>query len=302
MVYYAVRTNDYLAHHGINGQKWGHRNGPPYPLSADDHSAAEKKLNKASELDNYGTKAHHKSNKSSDTVSKSSSGKKGMTDEQKEKAKKIATVAAATAATALAAYGAYKFVDATKSKAYEKYNEAGKSYVKDRTNLELKDLDKEIKKAQDILNDKYASAYYKSTQNERIRAVEAKKKRSSDEMYTIESKYKQKAEESSKNFKNAFNEVYGKNRKVDSVKKENNIRDNYGKFKVYDTPEQRAKKIAKNMAVNSKVVRAKTYYKSAKRNVQKVTKFVKTTAPKVYNNVKYNARAASTIAKLAVKR
>lgn len=25
---------DVLIHHGIEGQKWGHRNGPPYPLSA----------------------------------------------------------------------------------------------------------------------------------------------------------------------------------------------------------------------------------------------------------------------------
>ena len=32
-----------LYHHGIRGQKWGVRNGPPYPLSADDHSARERK-------------------------------------------------------------------------------------------------------------------------------------------------------------------------------------------------------------------------------------------------------------------
>ena len=34
---------DYLAHHGILGQRWGKRNGPPYPLSASSHSVAEKK-------------------------------------------------------------------------------------------------------------------------------------------------------------------------------------------------------------------------------------------------------------------
>lgn len=33
----------YLAHHGILGQKWGQKNGPPYPLDAGDHSASEKK-------------------------------------------------------------------------------------------------------------------------------------------------------------------------------------------------------------------------------------------------------------------
>ncbi len=35
--------SNYLAHHGILGQKWGHKNGPPYPLDADKHSANEKK-------------------------------------------------------------------------------------------------------------------------------------------------------------------------------------------------------------------------------------------------------------------
>ena len=33
----------FLAHHGIMGQRWGKKNGPPYPLSAGDHSASEKK-------------------------------------------------------------------------------------------------------------------------------------------------------------------------------------------------------------------------------------------------------------------
>ena len=37
-------VNDrYLAHHGIKNQKWGVKNGPPYPLKPSDHSAAEKK-------------------------------------------------------------------------------------------------------------------------------------------------------------------------------------------------------------------------------------------------------------------
>lgn len=38
---------DYLEHHGIFGQRKGHRNGPPYPLDpATDYSATEKKLNR----------------------------------------------------------------------------------------------------------------------------------------------------------------------------------------------------------------------------------------------------------------
>lgn len=51
--------NDYLMHHGILGQKWGMRNGPPYPLDAGDHSASERKAgwrkslkNKKEEIEN----------------------------------------------------------------------------------------------------------------------------------------------------------------------------------------------------------------------------------------------------------
>lgn len=42
-MYYVIYKNSELCHHGILGQKWGHRNGPPYPLDASDHSSAEKK-------------------------------------------------------------------------------------------------------------------------------------------------------------------------------------------------------------------------------------------------------------------
>ena len=46
--YYIGFTSDHdprsvAKHHGILGQKWGQKNGPPYPLDASDHSASEKK-------------------------------------------------------------------------------------------------------------------------------------------------------------------------------------------------------------------------------------------------------------------
>lgn len=47
MIYY---ESAYLAHHGIKGQSWGHRNGPPYPLDVSAHSSAERKAGWRSSL------------------------------------------------------------------------------------------------------------------------------------------------------------------------------------------------------------------------------------------------------------
>ncbi len=37
--------NEYLAHHGVDKQKWGHRNGPPYPLKPTQMTESQKKAN-----------------------------------------------------------------------------------------------------------------------------------------------------------------------------------------------------------------------------------------------------------------
>lgn len=46
--FYKYYKPDYVEHHGIIGQKWGNRNGPPYPLSGSEHSAVVKSADKKS--------------------------------------------------------------------------------------------------------------------------------------------------------------------------------------------------------------------------------------------------------------
>ena len=97
MTQYYLTREDYLAHHGILGQKWGKRNGPPYPLDETDHSQNEhesgykKSLNGNTNEDLYDRKK-----------------RKGLTDEQKAKIKKAAIIGGAAVVAAIAAYGGYK--------------------------------------------------------------------------------------------------------------------------------------------------------------------------------------------------
>lgn len=70
----------YLAHHGILGQKWGKKNGPPYPLDASDHSASEKKAGWRKSLDKGGKSEDNNKKKSKEIRAPE---KKGLTDKQK---------------------------------------------------------------------------------------------------------------------------------------------------------------------------------------------------------------------------
>ena len=65
MIYEEYSIGGYLYHHGIQGQKWGKRNGPPYPLKDSDHSPSEKKAGWKSSL-NSTTKINKSINKLKD--------------------------------------------------------------------------------------------------------------------------------------------------------------------------------------------------------------------------------------------
>ena len=95
----------YLYHHGILGQRWGKKNGPPYPLDPEDHSAREKKMHWKKSLD----KDSNDRGSSKKTQTETDGGqhqKKGLSSRQK-KALVIGGVILATAA--VAGYGYYKY-------------------------------------------------------------------------------------------------------------------------------------------------------------------------------------------------
>ena len=87
---YGYIKHSELAHHGILGQKWGKRNGPPYPLDASDHSAQEKRLN---------------GGKYTQGVKQDRSGKSNLSDEERAARKKKIKTALAIGAGATAAAG-----------------------------------------------------------------------------------------------------------------------------------------------------------------------------------------------------
>ena len=71
-----------IYHHGILGQRWGKKNGPPYPLGASDHSASEKKAGWTKSLNKKTSKQ-----KESESKKRSDSKNKGTLSDTELKAK-----------------------------------------------------------------------------------------------------------------------------------------------------------------------------------------------------------------------
>lgn len=144
-----VRKIDYdseLYHHGIKGQKWGDKNGPPYPLGASDHSSSEikegrkgwseeakkekintrknkRQLRRDKRAQKYYDKANEYQSKI-DSLTKKGGSKRRINKLEKKKQKALHDAeikkngkltkkekAIVIGATVVAAYATYKFID-----------------------------------------------------------------------------------------------------------------------------------------------------------------------------------------------
>lgn len=115
-----------LYHHGILNQKWGRRNGPPYPLDREDHSKAEKKTLTKSLSGKRHEEMYDRKTKSNPSQNKVREKKDfHLTDQQK----KYIKIGASVAAAALVAYGGYRLASSPTARklAYKGVNKLTKS-------------------------------------------------------------------------------------------------------------------------------------------------------------------------------
>lgn len=119
-----------MYHHGIFGQRWGVRNGPPYPLDDEDHSARERKAGWKASLNNgretsskkektvntstnkkrksVSFKQAHQMDKDSKDSYKKNEKNKGLTDEQRKQIRNVVLASAATIGVSAGIYFAIK--------------------------------------------------------------------------------------------------------------------------------------------------------------------------------------------------
>lgn len=112
--YIGMYEDQYLAHHGVDGMKWGIQNGPPYPLDKQTHDKVVKKGREE---------------------------KKKKTLAQRIKAKKVAKKRKAALAKARAAKAAKKKLEADKERVLKSGSAAEVAKYKGQlTNKELQDV------------------------------------------------------------------------------------------------------------------------------------------------------------------
>lgn len=98
--------DDILVHHGIKGQRWGDRNGPPYPLGTSEHRSVIRRFFKSKSEDN---KSNNES-KESNTKKENSSKKTTSAKEWISKNKKYIIAGAAVVGAGALAYAGYKYL------------------------------------------------------------------------------------------------------------------------------------------------------------------------------------------------
>lgn len=140
LVYYS----DLLEHHGIKGQKWGERNGPPYPLDSKDHSYSEKRAkwrksitnkshgrntNLLREVHDEGIQSYEKKSIEKDESNNESAKEHKLSDSQKKTIRNIAIGVAAAAGIGAGIYFAHKY------HGINRLHEAMKSGVKSESEL-----------------------------------------------------------------------------------------------------------------------------------------------------------------------
>ena len=138
VTYKTVDKTPDLTHHGIKVQRWGVKNGPPYPLDYEDHSSSEKSKNPKSRISNY--KNH---NSRSGAAGSQEPTNRKRPDIDKDLLKKIGKGVLITAGVAALGAVAYSTISSGK---FDSLIGAGKEYVDTvvRTSVDLTKLGKSI--------------------------------------------------------------------------------------------------------------------------------------------------------------